>query len=85
VGSERQRAWGVGRRALPAWTEQESREEQAVSRATSTDVAVEHADWADPVDGAADKGAEAAYTDKDRPSSRLQRQQCTQASPRLHH
>jgi hypothetical protein len=29
----------VGRPALPAWTEQESREEQAVSRSTSTDMA----------------------------------------------
>lgn len=48
---------GVDRPALPAWTEQESREEQAVSRSGSTDVAIEHAHWADPVVGAADKGS----------------------------
>lgn len=39
---------GVDRPVLPAWTEQESREEQAVSRSRSTDVAMERADWADP-------------------------------------
>jgi hypothetical protein len=78
------------RAALPAWTERAglSRPEQAVSRAAATDSAQGDADWADPVVGAADQGVHLgdsqADRDRDRPRT-LQRQQCTQASPRFHH
>jgi hypothetical protein len=64
---------GVDRPALPAWTEQESREEQAVSRSESTDVARTDADWVDPVVSAADKGnGWGQAVDRDRPSRALQ-------------